>query len=611
MTPPRPRSTTSRSTNTAEWFASGIDLARLERLLLAYAVAPDGAGLANAALLCWNPQRDLLEGRWWWGRAIEPASRGASETDESERTRAVRGVAIGIEKLSESLATAWSHGVAPIGREEAIEATGGQLTGEAFVAVALRPEAGPFGILIGGGANGRAHERALVDAETFRRLAEAALTAHDRALERQRRQRHMAALVEYAHAGISDLNLAEVLSLLAKLATEATSARGGAVWLPGKDALQLEATAGPAGARERVARGLAPLAEACHREGRSIVLDKVTDDPRLLPESAAQLSAVAVVPLRSGHRGWGVLAVYDRAMFHPTESPAFDAADLEFLTALGDQSGLMLEHAARLDELKKIARRRDDLQAEVGRNERLAALGEGMAQLVQEIRNPLASIAAFAKRAHRGLPEDDPQREYLEIVIREAERLEHRVGEQMLAVQPRPSSLKLESLNAVVQEALQHGGEKLVRRRVRLLKKLSPDVPPLLLDAPRIGRVVTNILDHALDSVSPGGRVRVESRRVQDYVVVEIAHDGAHPAGDLLQQLFVPFSTSKTGHGVGLALAQQVVREHGGEIRVRSEAEWSSIFSFTIPVPINQDRRTAGRDRRGRANDRRKRPPAA
>jgi len=234
-----------------------------------------------------------------------------------------------------------------------------------------------------------------------------------------------------------------------------------------------------------------------------------------------------------------------------------------------------------------------------------------MAQLVQEIRNPLASIAAFAKRAHRGLAEDDPQREYLEIVIREAERLEHRVGEQMLAVQPKPSSLKLESLNAVVQEALHQGGEKLVRRRVRLLKKLSPDVPPLLLDAPRIGRVVSNILDHALDSVSPGGRVRVESRRVQEYVVVEIAHDGAHPAGDLLQQLFVPFATGKSGNGVGLGLAQQVVREHGGEIRVRSESEWSSIFSFTIPVPINQDRRNSGRDRRARSNDRRKRPPAA
>src|SRR5678816_1759437 len=137
MKAPRPRSPSSRSTSTAEWFASGIDLARLERWLLAHAVSQDGARLTNVALLCWNPQRDLLEGRWWWGRANENEPR-SSEAEESERTRVVRGVAIGIERLSESLGTAWSHGVAPVGRDEALEASAGQLTGESFVAIALR-----------------------------------------------------------------------------------------------------------------------------------------------------------------------------------------------------------------------------------------------------------------------------------------------------------------------------------------------------------------------------------------------------------------------------------------------------------------------------------------
>src|SRR5262245_6565587 len=278
MTAPRPRSPSSRSTSTAEWFASGIDLARLERWLLSHAVSPDGARLTNAVLLCWNPQRDLLEGRWWWGRTNEGEER-ASEADESERTRLVRGVAIPVERLSESLAAAWSRGVAPIPRDEAMEASAQQLTGESFVAIALRPEQGPFGLLIGGGSNGSANERALTEAEEFRRIAEAALASHGRALELKRRQRHMTALLEYARAGISDLNLAEVLNLLGRLATEATTARGAAVWLPGKDgALQLEATAGPAGARERVARGLLPLAEACHKDARAIALERVTDD---------------------------------------------------------------------------------------------------------------------------------------------------------------------------------------------------------------------------------------------------------------------------------------------------------------------------------------------
>jgi two-component system sensor kinase FixL len=88
--------------------------------------------------------------------------------------------------------------------------------------------------------------------------------------------------------------------------------------------------------------------------------------------------------------------------------------------------------------------------------------------------------------------------------------------------------------------------------------------------------------------------------------VVEVAHDGARVAGDLLEQLFVPFaSTRPGGPAVGLGVAQQVVREHGGEIRVRSDSEWSTIFSFTLPIRDNEDRRRTAPDRRHERRDRR------
>jgi signal transduction histidine kinase len=231
--------------------------------------------------------------------------------------------------------------------------------------------------------------------------------------------------------------------------------------------------------------------------------------------------------------------------------------------------------------------------------------------VAHEVRNPLASIGAFARRVHRDLGPDDPSREYLEIVIREAERLERMVGEQLQYATLQRPRLQLESLNGVMQEALQAAGERLVRRRVRLLKKLTPDLPALLLDAERIRRVVGNILDNALESVAPGGRVRVESRRSGSFVVVEIANDGPREPGDLMERLFVPFALSRQGGpGVGLAVAQQVLKLHGGEMRVRSEGEWSTVFSFTLPIPENQDRRRPGLDRRHARADRRERFPA-
>jgi signal transduction histidine kinase len=142
---------------------------------------------------------------------------------------------------------------------------------------------------------------------------------------------------------------------------------------------------------------------------------------------------------------------------------------------------------------------------------------------------------------------------------------------------------------------------------VRLLKKLGSDLPELLLDEHRIRRVVENVVAFALESVPTGGRIKVESRRAGDWVAVEIAHDGARTGGDLLEQLFVPFAAGvQAGAAIGLGVAQQIVREHGGEVRVRSEGEWSTVFSFTLPVQGNEDRR-GGPDRRSMRGERRRR----
>ena len=162
--------------------------------------------------------------------------------------------------------------------------------------------------------------------------------------------------------------------------------------------------------------------------------------------------------------------------------------------------------------------------------------------------------------------------------------------------------------NELIQQVLQKLGERLVRRRIRLLKKLSPEVPQLLLDGGRVREAVGNLLQHALDAVSLGGRLKVESKKLGGHVVIEIAHDGAREPGAALDQLFVPFAAPATPGRPSLAMVERIVREHGGEIRTRSEGEWSSVIAFTLPVRENQDRRRANGDRR-HSRDRRLRFP--
>jgi hypothetical protein len=80
----------------------------------------------------------------------------------------------------------------------------------------------------------------------------------------------------------------------------------------------------------------------------------------------------------------------------------------------------------------------------------------------------------------------------------------------------------------------------------------------------------------------------------------------------MIERLFVPFATSKrSGSGLGLPVALKLVREHGGQIRVRSEGEWGAIFTVVLPVPGNEDRRRVSSDRRQRILDRRNSPDGA
>ncbi len=588
----------------------------LGRALASVAVHPEGAGFAQAWLLAWRPQRDVLELRRGakaarrpapLAESVEEALRARLEVEPSARDPQAGDHVITPARLHGVLARAWGAG-AP---ERDDPPAGLPWSGAGVLdAVVLKRDGRPWGMLVGRWAAEPAEERraALAGmAALAARAADAIASAH----ERRRRAQQAAALAQAARATVSALNLAEALQLVAKLAMQGTAARGSALWLAGAEGPpRLEVTQGPAGRRERIGRSLQHLAAQAVESGQARVLDDVTDEALLSPEAAAEVGALAVFPCAAFGRVLGALAVYDPAGVEPGEPAGFEPTDVEFVGALADLAASAADQARRFDELKHAEQQRRELAAQLRREERLAALGELAARMVHDARNPLASIAAFARRVHRALGETDPNREYLEIVIRESDRLEKLLAEQSDYVAPAAPALRLENLNAVVQEALNRSGEALVRRRVRLLKKLAPDLPQLLLDRDRIRRVVDNVLDSALDAVGVGGRIRVETRRANQYVVVDVAHDGPRAPGELLEQLFVPFASQRTGGpAVGLAVAQQIVRAHGGEVRVRSEGEWSTVLRFTLPVAGNEDRRQGGPDRRRVRDDRRATSP--
>jgi signal transduction histidine kinase len=588
----------------ARAFARLRDVDSLERTAVAAAVHPEGGGLQRAWLLEWDARSGVLEGCHWADAPADGVALGGWLEARGVRRAGTeaRGLTARPSGLRGAAAAAWD----PSGPES--ERTGGEempWSGCAHVgAVALRRTGWAWALLVGtwGSAPEPERRRAL---EGIGVLASLAAQGMEREHEAARRAGHAAALGQALRAVGATQNLAEVLQLVTKLAVQGTGARGGALWLGGAAGLGLEVTQGAAGRRERMGRALKDLATAVAEEGQPRVVDRPADELLLAPDTAASLESVVACPLRAYGRVLGVLACYDRVSLRRSDPPGFPAADAEFVSALSDLAGVAVDQAGRFAERKAGEQQRRELAGRLQRLERLARVGEVAGRMSEEARNPLASIGAFARRAQRVLAEGDPAHEYLEIVLRESARLESLLAEQAGYAAPE-SALRLEDLNAVAQEVLSAAGGALAARRVRLVKKLAPGLPALLLDRERIRRVVGNVLESALDAVSVGGRLRLESRQAGATVLLEVAHDGPHGPGDLLEQLFVPFASQRPGGpAVGLGVAQQIVREHGGEIRVRSDGEWGTVFSLSLPVRENQDRRRVGTDRRRARGDRR------
>ncbi len=612
--PPRGRSASRLSaSDAAPLFDLGLERNAFERMLLAAATHAKGPAFGRAHLLVWNHGRAVLDGRlsWTasgedsWSEALARARRQASEGTDPLATQRLRAIRLSPSQLPEPLARAWNQRRV----ERGTDASGPWEGAVQIAIIPLTAPERPYGLLIGEWSS-TARPRAVL--ESFRALANAALAVHALGEQARRRSDHIKAQASFAQAAVSSLNLAEVGNLLVRLAAEATAARGAVLWrTTPQGVLEVSSSFGPAGVRDRLGRGLSPIAVRCVAQGRPWITERAVEADALDPDVAAQITTAVAVPLLAYGRALGALAVYDRLIQHPNESMAFDAEDVGLLQSLARQSALVMEHAREGENHRGVERAHRDLRRQLMHSERLAAAGEATTRAAHQARNPLAAIGAFARRVHKSLAANDPNREYLEVVIRESDRLE-RVLTVPNATHADAPTLKMESINRLLQDSLQERGEQLVRRRIRLLKKLSPDLPALLLDVRRMGRVLDNVLGHALGRVHPGGRVRVESRRVQQFVVVEIASDGAAQPGDLLGDLFVPFGAQGgEGADLGLAMARQVVWQHGGEVRVRGEAEWSLIFTLTLPMRMNEERRRPGAERRVVRGDRRHHAPAS
>jgi two-component system sensor histidine kinase PilS (NtrC family) len=225
------------------------------------------------------------------------------------------------------------------------------------------------------------------------------------------------------------------------------------------------------------------------------------------------------------------------------------------------------------------------LEAELRTNEKLAAVGEMAAQLAHEIRNPLGSIRGSAQvlAGEAGLSEE--QGHLLTIISRESKRLSDTLNRFLFQARSTGRPRDVVNLRPLLEEAvtlLRNGTEIGPDHTVKLDFDEGPHL--CLADPDQITQVFWNLARNALEAMPDGGDLVVRLRRLGDEVLFTVRDQGRGMPREEQRRVFEPFqSWSRMGTGLGLAIVYRIVREHGGDIHVRSAPSRGTEVEVRLP----------------------------
>jgi two-component system sensor histidine kinase PilS (NtrC family) len=239
-------------------------------------------------------------------------------------------------------------------------------------------------------------------------------------------------------------------------------------------------------------------------------------------------------------------------------------------------------HLLAFQDLTEVKR----LEDEVRTKEKLAAVGEMAAQLAHEIRNPLGSISGSAQ-VLMGEPNISAEQEHLlGIITRESKRLSDTLNRFLFQARSPVRPHGPVDLLPLVSEAvtlLRNGPEVGHQHEVDFL----PDPGPLvcLADAHEITQVFWNLARNGLEAMPDGGRLQVRLRRDEDELVLTVRDEGRGMDREQRQRMFEPFrSGTPMGTGLGLAIVYRIVKEHRGDISVRTTPERGTQVDVRLPL---------------------------
>jgi two-component system sensor histidine kinase HydH len=224
-------------------------------------------------------------------------------------------------------------------------------------------------------------------------------------------------------------------------------------------------------------------------------------------------------------------------------------------------------------------------QEEVAASRNLAAIGKAVAGVAHDIKTPLTAIGGFTRLVYGRLPETDPNREKLEIAIREADRLETLVREMLDSSRPLQLNVSRVDAKDIVNSLLLLVDREVTARGVRIETKFESRPAFLDCDENRLREALLNLLINAIQATPRGGKVGIAVRRDGASMFVDVIDEGPGISEGIRENIFVPFFTTKNdGTGLGLAIVSKIIQAHNGTVDLIENAGNGMTFRVVLPT---------------------------
>ncbi|HLB38392.1 MAG TPA: ATP-binding protein [Gemmatimonadales bacterium] len=252
-----------------------------------------------------------------------------------------------------------------------------------------------------------------------------------------------------------------------------------------------------------------------------------------------------------------------------------------------DEVGMLVQSFNRM--AADLERSREEIERlharDLERAQQLATVGEMATGIAHEIRNPLTGVLGAVELALRRLPHGDSARPLLQEAQTQLKRIEGTTTQLLRYARPPELRAVRVDANLLVDRALRVVEPQATSRQVQLRAEPAPPPVPVDADPELMVQVLVNLLLNGIDATPGGGALTVWASRQAPEVWLGVRDTGPGVAPELRAEVFRPFFTTKhQGTGLGLPISQQIVRRHGGSLRLEETPGGGATFIVALPL---------------------------